>query len=73
MRDGGSGSACPGFSVRFFRLGVSKQNGEGFHRLQGLALKIAVLLPLGEEEPSGDKCRHQFGQHNGQPYAVDAQ
>ena len=34
MRGGGSGIACPGFSVRFFRLGVSKQNDVGFHRLR---------------------------------------
>ncbi len=45
MRDGGSGIACPGFSVHFFRLGVSKQNGISFHRLRD-ALKRNPSYPL---------------------------
>ena len=32
MRDGGSGIACPGFSVHFFRLEVSKQNEKVCHK-----------------------------------------
>ncbi len=40
LRGGGGGIACPGFSVHFFRLGVSKQNGIDYHWLRPPSIGI---------------------------------
>ncbi len=46
FRDGGSGIACPGFSVHFFRLEVSKQNEKVCHKLRDVLKRHPCRIGL---------------------------